>query len=150
MPWTSITITDLNASKLAPLVSALRTAALASGQSDPVDEIKATVITRIRNKVSTCATNKVETDTTTIPASLKALACRMIIREAKGRLEIDLTEDERTQQGIDEKELTAVSRCELVVDQADVPTAPLVQAVQPGPTISARTRHFSRDQQSGV
>jgi len=150
MPWITITEADLLKTKMAPLVSVLRSAAIEPGQDDPVEAITADVISRIRNKVSTCATNKVETDTTKIPASLKALACRMILREAKGRLDMDLTEDERRERDIDEKELTAVARCELVVDQADVPTAPPVQAVQPGPTISARKRRFSRDQQSGA
>lgn len=150
MPWIIITEANLLKTKMAPLVSVLRSAAIDPGQDDPVEEITADVISRIRNKVSTCATNKVDADPTKIPESLKALACRMVIIEAKGRLEMPLTEDERTQQSIDEKELTAVSRCELVVDQAEVPTAPLVQAVQAGPTIKARAKRFSRDQQSGA
>lgn len=150
MPWITITEADLLKTKMAPLVSVLRSAAIDPGQDDPVEAITSDVISRIRNKVSTCATNKVDATTTTIPASLKALACRMILREAKGRLDMDLTEDERRERDIDERELTAVARCELVVDQADVPTAPPVQAVQPGPTISARKKRFGRDQQSGV
>jgi hypothetical protein len=145
MPWITITEADLLATKMAPLVSALRSAAIDPSQDDPVTAITADVIARVRNKVSSCSTNKVEQDATKIPASLKALACRMIIREAKGRLDMDLTEDERTQQTIDERELTAVSRCELVVDQAETPETPPVQALQPGPTINARTRRY-RDQ----
>lgn len=148
MPWITLTEADLLKTKMAPMLSALRTAAIDASQNDPVEAITADVILRIRNKVSTCATNKVDATTSTIPASLKALACRMIIREAKGRLELELTEDERRERDIDERELTAVARCELVVDQADVPTAPPVQAVQPGPTIKARPHGF-RDQ-SGI
>lgn len=148
MPWIQITEADLLKTKMAPLLSALRSAALDPSQDDPVEAITADVIVRVRNKVSTCATNKVDANTSTIPASLKSLACRMIIREAKGRLELDLTEDERRERDIDERELTAVSRCDLVVDQADIPEAPKVQAVQPGPTISARRRRFRH--QDGV
>lgn len=150
MPWITLTEADLLKTKMAPLVSVLRSAAIDPGQDDPVEAITADVISRIRNKVSTCATNKVDATTTTIPASLKALACRMIIVEAKNRLELELTKDESEQRDIDERELTRVSECKLVVDQAEVPTAPLVQAVQPGPTISARKRRFSRSQQSGA
>lgn len=150
MPWNSITEADLLKTKMAPLMSALRTAALADGQSDPVVEITADVVSRVRNKVATCSTNKVDADTSTVPDSLRALACRMIVRAAKSRLEIELTKDEQDERDIDERELTAVSRCELVVDQAETPTAPDVQAVQPGPTIKARARRYSREQQSGV
>lgn len=142
MPWINITEADLLSTKMAPLLSALRSAATDPAQDDPVDAITADVIARVRNKVSSCSTNKVDADSTKIPASLKALACRMIIREAKGRLDMELTEDERTQQGIDERELTAVARCELVVDQAATPEAPPVQSVQPGPTINARPRRY--------
>lgn len=150
MPWITLTEADLLKTKMAPLVSVLRSAAIDPGQDDPVEAITADVISRIRNKVSTCATNKVDVIATTIPASLKALACRLIIAEAKNRLEIPLTEDERRQRDIDESELNRVARCEMVVDQAEVPTAPLVQSVQPGPTISARPKRFGRDRQDGV
>lgn len=150
MPWITLTEEDLLKTKMAPLMAALRTAALGPGQDDPVTAAVADVIARIRNKVATCATNKVDADTAAIPASLKSLACRLVIVEAKSRLEIELTEDERTQWRIDEGELTRVARCELVVDQAETPTAPPVQQVQPGPTISARPPKFKRWQQRGA
>mgnify|MGYP001627323927 CR=1 FL=1 len=150
MAWITITEGDLLKTKMAPLMNALRTAALEPGQEDPVTATVADVIVRIRNKVATCATNKVDANTDTIPASLKALACRLVIVEAKSRLEIDLTEDERTQWRIDEGELNRVAGCELVVDQPAEPAAPAVQQVQPGPTISARPPKFKRWQQRGA
>lgn len=150
MPWSPITEADLLARKMAPLLNALRTAALASGQEDPVDAVIPDVVARIRTKVASCATNLVDSTAGTIPDGLKALACRMIIREAKGRLEMELTEDERTQQTIDERELTAVARCELVVDQPELPVPPPVQTVQPSPSISGRRAQFKRWQQEGV
>lgn len=150
MSWTTITTADLQASKLAPLMSALRTAAIADGQSDPVDAIKLTVIDRVRRMISACQSNQVDEDTTKIPQSLKALACRMIIREAKDRLEIELTDTEKEAWRVDEKELLAISRCEIPIETSDNATAPEVQSTQPGPTITARTRRFSRSQQDGV
>jgi hypothetical protein len=150
MPWSTLTTADLNATKLAPLMSALRTAALADGQADPVDAIKATVIDRIRRMIAACRTNQVDSDTTKLPESLKALACRMIVREAKDRLEIELTDTEKEAWRVDERELLAISRCELPVDATDDAEAPSVQVTQPGPTISARAREFSRANQDGV
>lgn len=150
MNWINITDADLLTAKMAPMMTALRTAALGAGQEDPVEELTASVITRIRAKVASCATNFVSTNTATIPASLKDMACRMIVRAAKGRLELDLTEDERTQQGIDEKDLTAIARCELVVEMPEDATPPPVQATQPGPSIKARKPRFKRWQQEGA
>jgi hypothetical protein len=73
MLWTTITDADLNATKMAPLVSALRTAALSEGQADPVDAIKLMCIDRVQRKIAACRTNQVDADTTKIPPSLKAL-----------------------------------------------------------------------------
>lgn len=150
MPWVTITTDDLDNTKLAPLVSALRTAALASGQADPVAAITTTVIDRLRRTVAACRANRVDADTTRIPQSLKALACRMIIREAKDRLEIELTDTERKAWDVDERELREIAACALPVDEADNAGAPAVQSTQPGPAIRARQKKFSREQQEGV
>lgn len=148
--WIPITEADLLKTKMAPLMAVLRTAALADGQADPVAEITADVIVRIRAKVATCSTNQVDSDTDTIPASLKPLACRMIVRAAKGRLDLELAEDERRERDIDERELTAVATCSLVVEQPDTATPPPVQTAQPRPSISGRTKQYGRTQQDGV
>lgn len=150
MSWTTITAADLNDTKMAPLMSALRTAALAEGQGDPVDALKVTCIDRVRRMISACRTNQVDADSAKIPQSLKALTCRMIVREAKSRLEIELTTSETEQWRVDEKELLAISRCELPIETSDNAAAPPVQNTQPGPTIKARKKQFGRDQQSGV
>lgn len=150
MNWLPITEADLLAYKMSPLMTALRNAALKSGQTDPVVAITTGVITRIRTKVASCQTNRVDADTTTIPASLLPLACRMIVREAKGRLEMELTEDERLKQSIDERDLTAVASCSLVVEQPDDSATPEVQATQPSPTISYRRRRFGSAYEDGA
>lgn len=150
MPWISITENDLNATKLAPLMSALRTAALAEGQGDPVPEMTAGVISRVRRMIAACRTNRVDVDATKIPESLKELCCRLIIIAAKNRLEIPLTDDERKQWDIDERELAAISKCDLPIETSDNSEAPPVQSTQPGPSIKGRTQRFSREQQEGA
>lgn len=150
MPWLPITEEALLARKMAPMLNALRNAALADGQDDPVEAVIPDVVARIRSKVASCATNRVDADTATIPAGLLGLACRMVIREAKARIEIPLTEDERNQAVTDERDLTAIARCELVVEQPDTPTPAPVQSVQPGPSIKGRKSHFKRWQQDGA
>lgn len=150
MPWISITSSDIAAAKMAPLVSALRTAALADGQSDPVVEITANVVSRIRRKIAACAGNRVDADAATVPASLKSLACRLILIEAKNRLEIALTDDERKAWDVDERELNDIAACRLPIEEATAPVAPPVQAAQPPPTISGRRPQFTRRDQDGA
>lgn len=136
--------------KVAALVSALRTAALGVGQGDPVEVIKSQVVDVVRRKVAACRTNQVESTPDTVPASLLPIACRMILRAAKDRLEIELTDDERKQWDKDDRELDAVASCAMPIDAAAAPVAPSVQQTQPTPTIKARPRRFSGAQQDGV
>jgi len=148
--WLPITEADLLATKMSPLMGALRSAALGGGQDDPVEAIIATVVSRIRRSVAACAVNRVDADTTKIPRSLLALGCRMVVREAKDRLEFELTETERQAWSVDERELKAVASCELPVEQPDDAIEPIVQVTQPGPSISGRQKQFSRRQQDGA
>jgi hypothetical protein len=148
--WTPITEADLNAVKMAPLMAALRTAALAEGQTDPVEAIVATVVDRVRRKIAACATNRVDADGATVPRSLLSLACRMVVREAKDRLEMEMSETEREAWRVDERELNDIAACKLPVELPDEAVDAPVQVVQPGPSISGRRKQFSRGQQEGA
>lgn len=150
MSWRSITDADLNAAKLAPLVSALRTAAIGDGQADPVNAIKATVVSRIRLKIQACASNVPDADESFIPDSLIALACRMILREAKSRLEMDLTDTEKKAWDVDERDLREIAACNLPVEAPTTATTPVAQSTQPSPSITCRTKRFSRADQEGA
>lgn len=150
MSWTAITDEQINAQKLGAMVEALRTAALAQGQGDRLDSIQAEVVRTIRRKVAACRTNRVDADTTKIPASLMAIACRMILREGKIALEIALSEDERTQWNKDDRELDKVASCDMPIDESDSAEAAPVQSTQPGPSICARKKRYGRSQQDGV
>lgn len=150
MSWTTITTDDLNDTKVAALVTALRSSALGSGQDDPVEEIIATVIARIRAEVGACAKNEVDSDTTKIPASLKRLGCRMAVFEMMGRLQIELSEDERDERRADIRLLERIARCELAVETPDDPTE---SEVQHGGTIEVVTetpRQATRDKLKGL
>lgn len=150
MAWVNISDDDLITYKVAALVSALRTAALGAGQGDPVETLKAQVVDVVRRKVAACRTNQVESTPGTVPASLLPIACRMILRAAKDRLEIALTDDERKQWDKDDRELDAVASCAMPIDDAASPVAPSVQQTQPSPSIKARPRRFGLAQQDGL
>jgi hypothetical protein len=138
MNWLSITPSDLEESKVAALVNALRTAALGAEQEDPVPGLIQGVVDRIRAEVAACDRNRVDADLTTIPKGLRLLAHRMILASAKNRLEIPLTQDERTQARSDERYLERISRCELPVETPDSPLNPDIEQAAPLKIISSR------------
>jgi hypothetical protein len=125
--WIPITIANVYDIKVGALVVACQQAALASGQTDPSPRIIQEVIDRIRAEVAGCRTNAVDSDLTTIPKSLMLLACRMIMRSLKDRLEIGLTEQETKQWSMDETYLVRISHCEVPIDLPDNPIAAPVE-----------------------
>lgn len=123
MSWITITAADLDDTKIAALLEATRTAALASGQADPTSEIIAGVLARVRAEVQGCARNSVDADPTLIPPSLRRLACRMVVFELMGRLQVELTEDERAERRADLRYLERVAACEVPVEPPSTPTS---------------------------
>jgi len=151
MAWISITIDDLKDAKISALVEACRTAALGTGQTDPVPNIIANVTARIRAEISGCAQNVLDVDTTKIPADLKSLASRMIMREAMSRIQQSLTEDEREEQRNDLRYLERIAKCEIPVAAPDTPlTTAEVQSPSGAPHMTARTRQFGRTYEDGL
>ena len=151
MAWISITIDDLKDAKISALVEACRTAALGTGQTDPVPNIIANVTARIRAEISGCAQNVLDVDTTKIPADLKSLASRMIMREAMSRIQQSLTEDEREEQRNDLRYLERIAKCEIPVAAPDTPlTTAEVQSPSGTPRMTARTRQFGRTYEDGL
>lgn len=149
--WTSISATDLQDTKAAALVDACRTAALGSGQADPVPGIILNVIARIRAEISGCRNNVLDADTTKIPNDLKSLGCRMILREAMSRIQQPLNDDEREEQRNDLRYLERIAACDVPVAAPDDPIA--TEEVQSGagtPRLTARTRTFGRDYSDGI
>ncbi len=151
MSWTAITIADLKDAKVSALVEACRTAALGTGQTDPVPNIIANVVARIRAEISGCASNVLDADTTKIPSDLKSLACRMIVREAMSRIKRALSEDEREEQRNDLKYLERISKCDIPVAEPDDPLT--TSEVQTGGAIelaSIPTRTATRETLAGL
>ena len=150
MSWSTITIADLKDAKASALVEACRTAALGQGQADPVPGIISNVITRIRAEVASCEENSLDADATTIPADLKSLACRMIMREAISRLRKSLTDDEREEQRNDLRYLERIAKCELKVAATDNPISTEVQSGGAIEQASTPTRTATRNKLAGL
>lgn len=148
--WISISQEDLEDRKVAALMDALRTKALAVGQTDPAPRIIQSVIDNIRRKIASCASNRLDEDVTTIPASLKDLAVDLITADLKGRLEISLTEDERSAIASHKSDLNRIAACTDVVEEPDTPIDAEVQAVSGTPRISTDRQANRRALRSGL
>jgi hypothetical protein len=134
--WISITVEDLNDAKIALLVDALRTKALADDQTDPTPRVTQSVIDLIRRKIASCRTNQVDVDETKIPRGLKTMAVDLIIAELKGRLEEDLTKDETEAIARHVADLNRIANCQDVVEQPDDAIDAPVEATSGRPSIS--------------
>jgi hypothetical protein len=151
MSWLTVTIDHLKERKVAALVTALQTAALEEEQADPVPAIIASVTADIRRRIKACRNNVLDADATKIPGDLLDIACRMVLRVAKGRLEIELTQDERDFNRDDVATLDAIAACDLPVEATTNPeSTATVQAAAPRPVINAKTRYFDRASQNGI
>lgn len=136
MNWIQITVEDLEDSKVAALLTALRTAALADGQSDPTPRLTQAVVDRIRRKIASCQNNQLDSDPTTIPKGLKTMAVDLIIAELKGRLEEELTSAEKTAIERHATDLNRIAECKDVVEQPDDAVEAEVQATGGSPSIT--------------
>lgn len=125
--WISITIDTLNEAKVAALIEAASTSALEAGQADRAPGIIQGVVNEVRNSVATCKTNRVDADTTTIPASLRDLCVDLIIARLKNAIEMELSQDERDNVTERRRQLRDIAAGDLVVDQPDTPVEPEVQ-----------------------
>ena len=149
--WIEITVDNLNNAKVAALVDALRTSALADGQTDRAPEIIQNVVNRIRIEVQACKANTVDSDTSKIPAELLALAVRLVLWDLKNSLEIEVTEAERIDHANDETFLKRIAACEVPISTPENPIAATpVQSANNSPRFGPRTRKFTSTTQDGI
>ena len=146
--WISISPADLNTTKLADLVEALRTIALAPGQADPAEEIISAVVLRLRAEIKGCQTNRLDADPAKIPGDLKDLAMRMILRQMQSRLRQKLNDDEKEEQRNDLRYLERIAQCKVPVAMPENPVEGAVQALAPSPSITPKNLQFRR--QDGI
>ena len=97
--WITLTVTDLPVAKVSALVDQLGSAALGTGQANPLPEIIANVTARIRAEIAAGGKTTLDAVATKIPPSLKSLALRMVLREGQSRLNalgaLPLADDEK-------------------------------------------------------
>jgi hypothetical protein len=149
--WKTITLADLNDTKVAQLIEACRTAALAAGQSDPMPEIIQGVIDRIRVDVAAPEKFVLDADLTLIPKGLHRIGCRMVVREMQSRLQEPLLQDERTEQQNDLDYLAEVRKGKIPIATPITPEAePEVQTGGAVRIVSTGCAKVSRQNLDGL
>lgn len=135
---------------MGPLVSALRTAALGDAQeADPVDELLRKVIARVRNEIA-AGGHVVSADPLKVPASLVGLVARWVVWDAKGRLELDVTEQERTDHRDDIAYLRRIAEGKMGVELPDDAITPEVTSGAQVQVVQSRERQATRERLSGL
>lgn len=128
--WIAITLDTLHEAKVAVLIDACDTAALAAGQANRSAGIIQGVVNHVRRKVASHQRNQLDADLTKIPMGLRDVAVDLIVARLKTSLEIDLSQDERENIARRERDLNRVADGTDVVDQPDnavvAPMEPLV------------------------
>jgi hypothetical protein len=133
MGWITIVQGDLEDAQAAAMVDALRTAALAEGQTDPMPRIIQDVVDQIRGAIGLCPATALDADTTRVPKTLKEKAVAKVCRQLKKRLMMGLTEDERAEETRWDSMLEKLATGKYPVDKTDNPiSTPPVQPVTSG------------------
>lgn len=148
--WITITAADLNDYMVAAQVSALRTAALGSGQTDPFGRVMPDIVERIRLKIQSCPSNRLSATAQTIPPELKWAACYLILEALQVRIpSLKLTEDQKNQVDRAVTQLDRIADCK---DRVSEPDDPESEASVPAnsPNITGKTLSYSRTNQEGI
>jgi hypothetical protein len=150
--WIVIAESDLNDYQVAAIMDALKSAALATGQTDPFARVMPDIASRIRAEVRGCKTNTVSNLTNSIPPDLKWVAVYLIIEAMQSRLPgVALDEGIKNIIADAKKYLQRVSECKVPIAQPDDPQIPPdVQPASGTPLITVPEREFDRCSQDGI
>ena len=147
--WLTITKTTLYDARIAALIDACDTAALADNQSARSPGIIQGVVDDIRRKVASCRHNQLDADLTKIPKGLKNIAVTLIIAKLKMAIEQDLSEDDRREVITANANLNRVADYSDVVDQPDDAVDAAMEPTVAPPSFGTRCRHFTDTTQNG-
>lgn len=150
MAWITLSETDVQTRLTGPELTALKTAALAAGQSNPLPEIITKVIQEVRARVAACQLNRLGSGAT-IPEELSEACLAMIRYRFITRLPVAslLTEARRDEYRDALRLLEDVAACRLRVEQpADVTTQIIAG---PATTLaSSSARQATRETMKGL
>lgn len=148
MAWQEITTDNVKTRLTGSELTALQTAALASGQSDPLPEIISTVVDEVRGYIAAGGFNLEEGSK--IPSKLVSAALAIIRYRLATRLPVkSLLDENRVREN--EQAITLLGR---VADRkffVEEPTTVEDETIGgPSPAMTTRTRNFDSDDEDGI
>lgn len=148
MAWISITEADVQSRLAGAELAALKTAALADGQTSPLTEVCEHVVDEIRGYVAACARNTLG-EGATIPQKLLSAALAMIRFRLATRLpRFPLDENRRRENDQALHLLEQVAACRFAVEEPETAEDEVLSS--PSPAINERTRIFGSSDQDGI
>lgn len=123
--WITITAADLRDYSVASKVTALRTAALGSGQADPFDAVMEDVVSAIRVQIQSKWPNHVSETANSIPPEMKTHVCWLILQALQTRLPgLNFTPPEEAMIKAAREYVDNVATGKYTVSKADDPISP--------------------------
>ena len=146
--WRAITEDDFNSSVNSAESTAYRTKLLASGQSDPLNEVIAQVTLEFREAIRSCDQNTLDGDTSFLPATSIYHAVAVIRHRLLTRFDCPMSEERKMEYRAAQKYLEDVCSCKRKILAPDAATATKPSYTKP--TITERKEKYSRTQQDGL
>lgn len=145
--WTNITTDDLKAIGHGLLVDKARTTA--TGSIDPVEEVIADAVARVRRAVA--AGNTLDADEAKVPNSLKSVAMRLAVFALSERIRMPLSDDQRETRRNDYNDLMRIHDSRQRVEQPDAVAHGLSEIQsEPNPKIHCKHRDFTNRTMDGI
>lgn len=150
MPWQTISETDIRDRLSGPELAAYKSAALATGQTDPLPGLIAQTVDEVRGYIAAAGSVALG-EGTTVPSKLVSAACaivrwRLITRLPLSSAAMLETRKQEYQDAL--RLLEQVAAGKFLVEEPT--TAAAEQVSTPMPRWSARSRQFTRSTQDGV
>jgi len=150
MSWNTLAESDVQTKLAGAELAALKTAALASGQANPLTAIISQVVQEVRGYTAACNQNELGAGET-IPQELETAALAIIRYRLATRLPVaSLLTDVRKEEYRDALTLLrSVAKCEFRIEQPATPTAQIISgpAVQ---QVSGECRRVTRTTMKGL
>lgn len=148
MSWRAITENDVRAVMNSPEDIAARQKYLASGQTDPLDELVAQVTAEFREAIRSHPANTLDPDETTVPVAAIRHAAVIIRHGLLGRFSLVISEGRMKEWDAAQKYLEKLESGKRVVSvPGSTDAAP---PVLPAPAVNPNPKRFRWDDQDGI
>lgn len=131
--------------------SALTSAALGTGQTDPFDEVMPAVVAEIRGFITACPVNVLSATANSVPRQLERTAYLLIIEALQGRLPgVNLTKGQTEALEKCREILQMVAECKYAIANPTNPAVDNVQHGAPARVVTSSRRDVTREKMNGL